>query len=316
VARYFDWRPGAQRAMFWLGDEALEGGGNLVDDDDAEAATRAIAVAKEAGMLVHTYMGTSRSRHWAALAAEYARVAHETGGQAFTGRQESAGFAAVLAQIIAITCHGDAITFTTPMPDEPAVQTTHQEAIAQVGLATLTESLAVVPISQRAEETVEASQAPAAPSARPQDALALVKNHVIGAMAIGALPLPLLDTAAIMALQLRMIARLSRLYDVPFSQHTARSLVLALLGGVTPTMARQVGVSLFKFLPLLGPSVGTIVTTTSAGATTYAVGIAFMHYFEDGHSFLTLKRQDIKREVQRLMPKGKTVAAALQHDVC
>ena len=61
MAKFYDWRPNASRAIFFLGDEALEGGNTngKQDEADIEAASRAIDAANEAGVRVHMYMGTS-----------------------------------------------------------------------------------------------------------------------------------------------------------------------------------------------------------------------------------------------------------------
>lgn len=100
LALHFDWRPEALRAVFFLGDEALEGGGSSVTQKDIAAADRAIQTAKEAGVAVHTYFGTTRSRQKDALQREYARVSHETGGQSFTDQDADGGFAPMLEKII------------------------------------------------------------------------------------------------------------------------------------------------------------------------------------------------------------------------
>jgi uncharacterized protein (DUF697 family) len=149
-----------------------------------------------------------------------------------------------------------------------------------------------------------------AQKAKSREALDLVKNHVIAAMAIGTLPLPLIDIAALTALQLRMIARLSKLYDIPFSQNIAKSVTTSLLGAIIPGAAQRWSWSLLKFIPLIGVALGTITSTTMAGTTTYAVGRAFIRHFEQGKSFLTLRIEDIRQDVQSFMQKAKDVVSA------
>lgn len=123
VAAYFDWRPEARRHLFYLGDEALDGGGDRPDAADEAAADRAIAAARSAGVRVHTHLGLTRSRHREALARDYARVAAATGGLAFAARPEApTDFAAVL---LAIVGHGQPDLPTdppkeTPMPEKDA----------------------------------------------------------------------------------------------------------------------------------------------------------------------------------------------------
>lgn len=54
ISDYFDWRPGATRAIFYLGDEALEGGGDKTEQKDIQAADKAIQKAQRAEITVHT----------------------------------------------------------------------------------------------------------------------------------------------------------------------------------------------------------------------------------------------------------------------
>ncbi|MDY7015898.1 MAG: hypothetical protein SVX43_20350 [Cyanobacteriota bacterium] len=100
VSAHFDWREGAARAIFYLGDEALEGGGVKTQQDDIDAANLAIEGANTAGVTVHTYFGTSSSRYREGIASEFARLATETGGQAFSDQDAIAGFSAVLEKVI------------------------------------------------------------------------------------------------------------------------------------------------------------------------------------------------------------------------
>lgn len=104
LSRYFDWRTGAGRALFFLGDESLDAGNQDAKQDqgDIEAANTAIAVATEAKVRVHTYLGTSsvKEKMRKAIEAEYARVAQETGGQSFTSQDALRGFQALLQDVI------------------------------------------------------------------------------------------------------------------------------------------------------------------------------------------------------------------------
>ncbi|MCJ8279338.1 MAG: hypothetical protein MJK14_05215 [Rivularia sp. ALOHA_DT_140] len=100
VSEYFDWRKNAKKAIFYLGDEALEGGGSKTEKADIEAANKAIEKAKATEVKVHTYFGTSKSKHQEGVKKEYARVSAETGGQYFTDKDAIDGFSAVLEKVI------------------------------------------------------------------------------------------------------------------------------------------------------------------------------------------------------------------------
>jgi len=103
VSSHFDWRAIAQRHLLYLGDEALDGGGDRPEASDIAAADRAIQAARSVQVQVHTHLGLSKSRHRDALAQEYARVATATGGLAFAASHTTpTDFVALLANII---CH-------------------------------------------------------------------------------------------------------------------------------------------------------------------------------------------------------------------
>ncbi len=100
ISDYFDWRKDAARAIFYLGDEALEGGGDKTKQEDVNAANLAIQKAQAAGVTVHTYFGTSKSKHQEGIKTEYTRLATSTGGQSFTDRDALSGFSGVLEKVI------------------------------------------------------------------------------------------------------------------------------------------------------------------------------------------------------------------------
>ena len=99
--------------------------------------------------------------------------------------------------------------------------------------------------------------------------------------------IPLVDAAVIMGVQLSMLKKLSALYDVPFHRNRAKSIVMALIGGVLPYMAGAGLAGLLgKSLPVLGWSVGLATVSILAGATTHATGVVFIQHFESGGTLL------------------------------
>ncbi|MBO3460455.1 hypothetical protein G7B40_019830 [Aetokthonos hydrillicola Thurmond2011] len=113
ISEYFDWRKDAARAIFYLGDEALEGGGDKTERDDIRAADLAIQKAQKAGVTIHTYFGTSKSKYQEGIKSEYARVATSTGGQFFTDKDTLNGFSALLEKVI---CGSRTVTTTKLQP--------------------------------------------------------------------------------------------------------------------------------------------------------------------------------------------------------
>jgi predicted acylesterase/phospholipase RssA len=123
ISKYFDWREGTHKAIFYLGDEALEGGGDRTTEKDVEAANQAIVAAKTNEVIVHTYFGTSNSKYRHTLLSEYARFATETQGQAFTAQDSLLGFQEVLTTVI---CSSQIEVSSTTEEDTTEIDTTEE----------------------------------------------------------------------------------------------------------------------------------------------------------------------------------------------
>ncbi|MEX2628464.1 MAG: DUF697 domain-containing protein [Tistlia sp.] len=144
------------------------------------------------------------------------------------------------------------------------------------------------------------------------DALAAsgtVKSHVIAAMAIGTLPLPLFDGAALFALQLRMIRRICERYGHSFSEKAVRATVLALAGGSGSVGLGLGAASLLKLVPGVGWALGGLGMPAVAGAATYALGQTYIRHFEDGGTILDLDARKLRAFYNEQFRKGRTVAA-------
>ena len=120
VSLHHDWRPDAKRAIFFLGDEGLEGG-DTVDENDIEAATQAIDVATTAGVRVHTYLADSKAKPAirALNESEYERVASGTGGRFFTAQNAGGtlnGFQGMLETVICASKVDVGVAETEPCP--------------------------------------------------------------------------------------------------------------------------------------------------------------------------------------------------------
>ncbi len=108
VSRHFDWRPDATRAIFFLGDEGLQGG-NPQDEADIAAANRAIEIALSHAVSVSTYTGTALDAEHPDpdIQAEYARIAAKTKGLSYAAPIEHAGgFEKVLPEIVCAATGG------------------------------------------------------------------------------------------------------------------------------------------------------------------------------------------------------------------
>src|SRR5688572_29246781 len=79
---------------------------------------------------------------------------------------------------------------------------------------------------------VENQQVEVTTTDRSVSSRAIIKRHVLIAMGVGAVPIPLVDVAAVTGVQLSMISKLAKLHGVQFSDDLGKSLLAALVGGV------------------------------------------------------------------------------------
>lgn len=104
-------------------------------------------------------------------------------------------------------------------------------------------------------------------------------------MGAGLIPIPLVDVAAVTAIQLNMVAELAQAHRQDFSRDAARAFVAALVCGSLPAAMAGPLARLIKAIPLVGQTAGVLAMPALAGASTYAVGKVFVQHFESGKAF-------------------------------
>jgi uncharacterized protein (DUF697 family) len=156
-----------------------------------------------------------------------------------------------------------------------------------------------------------ATAAPPAPSDRgpeasTQQADALVRQHMRMALAVGLIPVPLVDLAALTALQLRLLSRLAQLYRVDFSDQLGKAAIGTLIGSGGSTLA-SAGVR--RLIPHLAGLpfilVGATSTALFAGASTYAIGRVFIQHFASGGTFLTFDPERVRKFYEEALAQGR-----------
>ncbi|MDB5371065.1 MAG: GTPase protein [Roseomonas sp.] len=113
--------------------------------------------------------------------------------------------------------------------------------------------------------------------------------------AAGLAPIPLLDLAAISAVQVRMLKKLADHYQVPFTKDLAKSLIGAAIGGSSAFMVAMPLASMLKAVPIIGTFVSTFVTPAAAAATTFALGKVFIQHFEAGGTMLDMEPEALRQ---------------------
>jgi len=150
-------------------------------------------------------------------------------------------------------------------------------------------------LKHRAERPLHPPQTPREP-----DALKIVHRYMWWSAGTGLIPLPGVDLVALTTVQVLMLRKLCELYEIPFSQQWGKSLVTALVGGLTP--------SYLKAIPGIGTLVGVITGPIFNVASSYAVGRVFTQHFESGGTMLTFDPAKMKGYFREYFETGRTLA--------
>lgn len=106
-----------------------------------------------------------------------------------------------------------------------------------------------------------------------------------------ALPAPVIDLILLSGIQSRMVYHLAQLYGQPLSAQRFLEIVSTMGLGL---LLRQGSRMLFKYIPYLGPSLGSVVSGTLGGASTYALGKAFCYYYQAVHQGHVPKTEELR----------------------
>ncbi|MDI1433376.1 YcjF family protein [Polyangium sorediatum] len=140
----------------------------------------------------------------------------------------------------------------------------------------------------------------------------IIRRNVLWSIGAGAVPLPGLDAVAVTGVQVKMLAELSHLYSVKFTEDIAKKLVGALLGGVGGvTLGAALGGSLAKLVPGVGTALGLVTMPIVAGAFTHAVGKVFLMHFESGGTLLDFDPYAMRAHFKQEFEKAKETVAQM-----
>ncbi len=139
----------------------------------------------------------------------------------------------------------------------------------------------------------------------------IIKGNMFWAMGLGLIHIPILDAAAIAAVQVRMIASLANHYGIKFSEHRIKNLLGVLVGTLGMAPVNSV-FSLVKFIPIVGPIAGALTVPVTAGATTYALGHVFNAHFATGGTLLDFDPKSMESFFQEKFEEGKKIASDMK----
>lgn len=163
------------------------------------------------------------------------------------------------------------------------------------------------------EENQAAQEAAATPKTTPHDeSIIVVKNYTMSSLAPAMFPFPLVDLAALSAIQLKMLHSLSELYQVEFSNEMGKAAITSLVSSVFPVAITPLLASMVKIIPGLGQAAGVASMLVLGGAATHALGMVFIRHFEAGGDFSNFEAQVAADYFKEEFEKGKQIAMELK----
>ena len=137
----------------------------------------------------------------------------------------------------------------------------------------------------------------------------VIRHHVWASIGIGLVPIPLVDMVGLTAIQLNMVRKIAKAYEIPFNRDKVKNVVGSLVGSAIPTAAgAPLAASIAKSVPVIGWTAGAIAMPVIAGAATYAVAKVFVQHFASGGTFLTFDPDKVKEYYAEMLKEGRKVA--------
>lgn len=120
-------------------------------------------------------------------------------------------------------------------------------------------------------------------SARATAPALIITKHCRYASAVGLIPIPLVDIAAMTAVRVNMVAELAAHYGLDFDRQFAKSLVASIVAAISGrVVAFRVARQLLRAVPSIGTAARLIVEPMSAYGATWTVGQLFDQHFAKG----------------------------------
>jgi uncharacterized protein (DUF697 family) len=151
--------------------------------------------------------------------------------------------------------------------------------------ATVDNVIEMVPkpdISGAGATAADAAPIGAASALRLRKAVAIVERHANMSAVGGAIPVPIVNAAALAAILVRMVKSLSAHYGVPFERNRTRAIVISLMGGALPTGFATIAASAFTYLAPGYNLLGLAVSSVTSAAYARSIGRLYIEHFENG----------------------------------
>lgn len=122
------------------------------------------------------------------------------------------------------------------------------------------------------------------------------------------IPLPLIDSAALIGLQIKMISELCKCYGVPFKKESVNAIISGLLGGtMAATLASGLRRGALKHIPHVGYVASAVTEPILNFSSTYAIGSIFIQHFEKNGDLNNFNFDHVRGSFASYMEKGKLI---------
>lgn len=138
----------------------------------------------------------------------------------------------------------------------------------------------------------------------------VVRQHVLWAMGAGLIPVPIVDFAAVTGVQIDMLGRLARIFEVDHATSTGKTFVTALTG----TTFARLGASVVKAIPGIGTVIGGASMSIMSGASTYAVAQVAIEHFRSGRPLDDIDLGSAEKAYRSAYDDGKAYASSLDDE--
>lgn len=140
------------------------------------------------------------------------------------------------------------------------------------------------------------------------DCSALLRKRVYASVALGVVPVPVVDFVGLTAIQIELVRALCKAHGVPFKKRTATAVVSAIAGAAAPVLVAPLAFSLLKFVPVVGQGIAGVTLPVLFGASTYAVGKIVNAHLQDGKTLESIDLAKAKEVAGHYVEEGKKMA--------
>ena len=103
------------------------------------------------------------------------------------------------------------------------------------------------------------------------------------------IPFAGVDVAALAGIHIALIKELCEHYDVDFTEHTARNVLIGVAASIVPgTIGSILGRKFLGMLPAANAVFGWTLMSAGSAAFSYSIGRLFIEHFEGGGTLLSL----------------------------